>query len=82
MTYVVDAIACLPRASRTGPGPDVEVVVATDLGPGFDLRILLSPERAADLTRRLAGIVGSRGDVGVPRAATSNWVPVFGHFGW
>jgi hypothetical protein len=83
LTYIADEIVCRPRASRRGPGPDVEVVVATDLGPGFDLRVLLSPEQAADLAKRLAGIAGEpdRKD-GISRPAASAWLPVFGRFGW
>lgn len=83
LTYIADEIVCRARWSRSGPGPAVEVVVATDLGPGFDVRVLLSPEQATDLARRLAGIAaGSSNESGLTRPAAPAWVPAFGHFGW
>jgi hypothetical protein len=82
LTYIADGVVCRPRRSPAEPAPAVEVVVATDLGPGFDLRVLLSPEQAADLATRLAGIAGVPAPDGSRRPATPRWSTAFGHFGW
>jgi hypothetical protein len=86
LTYIADRIACLPHPLRNESEGAIEVVFATDLGPGFELRVLLRPDQAGDLAKELgkvAGDVGRDGHVAnLGQGTDAPWALEFSHFGW
>lgn len=86
LTYIADRIACLPHPLRNESEGAIEVVFATDLGPGFELRVLLRPDQAGDLAKELAKVAGDVGRDGhvanLGQGTDAPWALEFSHFGW